>query len=134
MTGGRPIKRSWHLLAEGNDGPLIPSMAVEALVRRALDGQLAGARCACRVRELELDDYEGLFASKAIYSGIREDAFSGVMPLYARLLGASWKNCPSQSGLCTMSVSRHQQKDGQAWFVVPACWRGTSPNCRRSGA
>jgi len=37
---GRPARRSWHLLAEGRDGPLIPSMAVEALVRKALAGEM----------------------------------------------------------------------------------------------
>jgi hypothetical protein len=60
---GRPARRSWHLLAEADDGPLIPSMAVAALVHRAVEGRLppAGARAA--VRELELDDYERLFVS-----------------------------------------------------------------------
>ncbi|MGB5559148.1 MAG: saccharopine dehydrogenase NADP-binding domain-containing protein [Paracoccaceae bacterium] len=42
--GGRPVIRSWHLLAEGEDGPLIPSMAIEGLVRNALAGERAGAR------------------------------------------------------------------------------------------
>ena len=30
IAGGRPVERSWHLLAEGDDGPYIPSMAIEA--------------------------------------------------------------------------------------------------------
>ncbi len=33
------VKRSWHLLAEGSDGPLIPAMAVEALVLKTLAGK-----------------------------------------------------------------------------------------------
>src|SRR5262249_31409971 len=32
----RSVTRSWHLLAEGDDGPFIPSMAVESIVRRML--------------------------------------------------------------------------------------------------
>jgi hypothetical protein len=40
---GRPAKRSWHLLAEGSDGPLIPAMAVEALVRKTLAVRAAGS-------------------------------------------------------------------------------------------
>src|SRR5262249_1292755 len=36
---GAPIERSWHLLAEGDDGPLIPSMAAAAIIRRMLDGR-----------------------------------------------------------------------------------------------
>jgi hypothetical protein len=30
-AAGALVKRSWHMVAEGDDGPLIPSMAVEAL-------------------------------------------------------------------------------------------------------
>ena len=71
-AGGEPIERSWHLLAEGDDGPLIPSMAVEAIVRKLLDGAGAAARCAARDRELELADYERLFARRSIDTGVRE--------------------------------------------------------------
>src|SRR5260221_11017171 len=43
---GKPVERSWHLVAEGEDGPFIPSMAIAAIVRRGLDGRWpeAGAR------------------------------------------------------------------------------------------
>jgi len=46
MPSGVPIKRSWHMIAEGDDGPFIPSMAVEAIVRNALEKRLpqSGAR------------------------------------------------------------------------------------------
>src|SRR4029079_821777 len=59
-AAGVPAKSSWHLLAEGDDGPLVPSMAVEAIIRTALDGQppMPGARAS--VRDLELEDYERL--------------------------------------------------------------------------
>src|SRR3546814_7192520 len=29
VADGRTVERSWHLLAEGDDGPDIPSMAIE---------------------------------------------------------------------------------------------------------
>ena len=35
-ASGAPLTRAWHMLAEGDDGPLIPAMAVEAIVRNAL--------------------------------------------------------------------------------------------------
>ncbi|WP_072389051.1 SDR family oxidoreductase [Hyphomicrobium sp. CS1BSMeth3] len=91
---GTPLERSWHLLAEGADGPLIPSMAVEAIVRRVLDGHVPtpGARAA--VRELELDDYERLFERKTIYTGLRDDLAVEKGPLYARLLGPAWPALP----------------------------------------
>jgi hypothetical protein len=93
-AAGAPLKRSWHLIAEGNDGPLIPSMAVEALVRRTLAGRSppAGARAA--VRELEVGDYEKLFAGRTIYTGIRDETAMGAVQLYARVLGAAWHELP----------------------------------------
>jgi hypothetical protein len=47
---GAPVKRSWHMIAEKNDGPFIPSMAAEAIIRRRLDGRqpAAGGGCAAR--------------------------------------------------------------------------------------
>lgn len=94
---GAPVKRSWHLLAEGDDGPLIPSMAVEALVRKALDGHapVAGARAA--VGDLELADYEALFAAKTIHTGFRDDTDANPdRSLYAVLLGDAWQRLPEE--------------------------------------
>jgi len=94
-AGGAPIRRSWHLLAEGDDGPLIPSMAVEAIVRRALRGRppAPGAR-AC-LHDLELADYEALFARRAIRTGVRTDAPADAGPLYRRILGDAWRELPA---------------------------------------
>jgi hypothetical protein len=93
---GAPVRRSWHLVAEGDDGPLIPSMAVEALVRKALDGHapLPGARAA--VNDLELQDYEALFATRTIYTGFRNEPADKGRPLYAGLLGNAWQNLPEE--------------------------------------
>jgi hypothetical protein len=92
---GAPVKRSWHLLAEGGDGPLIPSMAVEALVRRALEARLPSPGARAAVRELELDDYQMLFANRTIHTGTRDDAPDGATPLYARMLGTAWDTLPA---------------------------------------
>ena len=50
---GEAVTRSWHLLAEGDEGPLIPSMAAQAIIQHCLNGQSPppGARSA--IRELE---------------------------------------------------------------------------------
>ena len=94
-TAHGPVVRSWHLLAEGDDGPLIPSMAVEALVRNALDGRPppAGARAA--TGDLELSDYERLFARRTIYTGERSSC-PDATPLYPRLVGSSWQTLPPE--------------------------------------
>jgi Saccharopine dehydrogenase NADP binding domain len=52
------LTRSWHLLAEGDDGPLIPSMAVEAIVRDVLEGRVPAAGARTRARCLRAIVYE----------------------------------------------------------------------------
>ena len=66
-----PVKRSWHLLAEGDDGPLIPSMAVEAIIRNALRGRAPAPGARAAVLELELEDYHQSF-------DLRNDIHRGV--------------------------------------------------------
>lgn len=93
---GSPIKRSWHLLAEGDDGPLIPSMAVEAIVRGALRGAAPrpGARPA--VRDLELDAYEKIFSTRTIHAGVRDETSRNTQPLYQRILGDAYSELPAE--------------------------------------
>jgi hypothetical protein len=93
-AAGGPMKRSWHLLADRDEGPLIPSMAVEAIVRKSLEGQRPppGARAA--VRDLEIEDYDRLFARRVIFTGMRDDTVDGPT-LYRRMLGASWNAVPA---------------------------------------
>jgi len=69
---GQARRRCWDLVAEGDDGPLIPSMAIAALVRRYLAGRrpMPGARPA--TGELGLADYEELFSTRTIYTGRRD--------------------------------------------------------------
>ena len=93
---GRSIVREWHLLAEGNDGPLIPCMAVEAVVRKWLAGAMPppGARTA--TSDVTLEDYEALFAKRTLHSGVRERALTQGQPLYQRTLGAAWDHLAPQ--------------------------------------
>lgn len=92
---GRAVIRSWHLLAEGDYGPLIPSMAAEAIIRKFLDGEKVAAGARSAATDLELSDYDALFARRTIVTGIREEvpSPSGV-PLYARVLGSAWNELP----------------------------------------
>lgn len=72
LIDGRKAVRSWHMLAEGSDGPLIPCMALLALVLRVAKGHepANGARPA--TSDLELEDYEALFAKRSIFTGQRQ--------------------------------------------------------------
>jgi hypothetical protein len=93
---GEPVRRSWHLLAVGDDGPLIPSMAIEAIVRKALSGTQPAPGARAAVRELELGDYEALFARRDIHVGTREDVPDRSTSLYQRILGSAWNDLPIQ--------------------------------------
>jgi hypothetical protein len=87
---GEPVVREWHLLAEGNDGPLIPSMAVEALVRKALDGKWPAAGARAATTDIELTDYEHLFSRRTIFTGVRERELASDRPMYQQVLGDAW--------------------------------------------
>jgi hypothetical protein len=94
-TAGERIERSWHLLAEGNDGPLIPSMAAEAIIRNCLAGRRPAPGARPAATDLELADYEPLFARRAISTGYRQGLpADDRAPLYRRLLGDAWNSLP----------------------------------------
>jgi hypothetical protein len=91
---GGELVREWHLLAEGDDGPLIPCMAVEAIVRKVLaeDAPAPGARTA--LHEVKLADYEALFAQRTIYTATRQRVPAAKLPLYQHMLGDAWQKLP----------------------------------------
>jgi hypothetical protein len=123
-SGGERIGRSWHLLAEGDDGPLIPSMAAAAIIRHCLAGRSPAVGARAAATDLELADYEPLFARRRISTGCWQElpatkALSGEacpgprsgvdfrfaaenastqqdngLSLYRRLLGEAWNLLP----------------------------------------
>ncbi len=92
-ANGRKIVRTWHLLAEGDTGPYIPSMAAEALIRKCATGAKppAGARAA----ELDLQDYARSFEKRNICTGFRTE-HDGNQPLYRQILGDAFEHLPKQ--------------------------------------
>lgn len=96
-AGLEAVDRSWHLIAEGDDGPFIPSMAAEALIRRCLAKKppKVGARAAAE--ELELSDYDKLFVRRSIATGVREETEATARQyLYRRVLGEAFDWLPRQ--------------------------------------
>jgi hypothetical protein len=63
-AAGQPVTRSWHLIAEGDDGPLIPSMAIEGIVRHLLDGRRPDPGARSGAGDLELEDYDSCSAAE----------------------------------------------------------------------
>jgi len=93
--GGEALARSWHLTAEGDDGPLIPSMAAAAVIRNCLADRRPASGARPAVSDLELSDYEPLFARRMIHTGFRQDSpVDACAPLYRRLLGDAWNALP----------------------------------------
>jgi hypothetical protein len=91
-AGGRNVERSWHLLAEGDDGPYIPSMAVEAIVRKLLAGVRPEPGARSGARALELTDYQSLFNGRRIFTGFRSPDTE--MPLFPKILGSAFSALP----------------------------------------
>ncbi|MBY5538436.1 DUF4166 domain-containing protein [Rhizobium leguminosarum] len=91
---GERLTSGWHLIAEGDDGPFIPVIGVEALVRRLLTGVRPenGARPAAG--ELQLADFEAAFGRFSITSGIRMENEAVPLPLYRQILGSAWEGLP----------------------------------------
>ncbi len=116
QNGGR-IERSWHLLAEGEDGPFIPSMAIQAIVLQILAGKIppVGARAA--TRELEVEDYEAIFERRRIYTGQRESKSDGDAPLYMRILGEAWDALPAPLAAMHNITAKEQRAEGVARVV-----------------
>jgi hypothetical protein len=89
-------RRSWHLVAEADDGPNIPAMPAAALVLRCLNGRRPqhGARPASA--ELELEDFTSLFGRFRIATGERVDEqTNSAMPVYESILGDAWQKLPA---------------------------------------
>ena len=92
---GSAVRRSWHMVAEGEDGPFIPSMACAAIIRRCLEGRRPAPGARAATGEIELADYEALFAARAIRTGTREQSeATHALPLYRRLLGDAYETLP----------------------------------------
>lgn len=91
---GKEAQLSWHLLAEGDDGPFIPSMAIEGIIRKSLAGDepQAGARAATAA--LDLADYDALFDGRAIFTGFRSEDNTSL--LYPQILGTAFEALPQR--------------------------------------
>ncbi|MGH0004232.1 saccharopine dehydrogenase family protein [Pseudovibrio ascidiaceicola] len=65
----RPVEQSWHMLAEGDDGPYIPSMAIELWPSKQLFGKFLQAKYPKQVQDLQL----GNWSWKTIVNSLKRD-------------------------------------------------------------
>ena len=78
---GRDVRATWSLVAEGGDGPVIPSLPALAILRRLAAGELAPGATPC-VGLLSLDAIEAEFLPYRIETQIRIES----VDLFARAL------------------------------------------------
>ena len=91
--GGRAVSKSWHLLAEGDTGPSVPAMAIDAIIRQCLAGQSPAPGARHAAGELTLDDFARGFAARGIVTGERRGQDRS-LPLYRRVLDRAWNQLP----------------------------------------
>jgi short subunit dehydrogenase-like uncharacterized protein len=90
-SGGLRLERRWTLIADQDDGPEIPSLAVPILLAKAAAGGLApGARDAGEL--LALDEYAASLAGLATVQEVVE--IPQPPPLYARVMGPAFDELP----------------------------------------
>jgi hypothetical protein len=89
------VARAWHLAAEGDDGPFIPSMGVAALMQRMLEGRAPAPGARACTADLELADYGPLFDARRIRHGVRDEGAVADQSLYRRVLASAWPMLPA---------------------------------------
>jgi saccharopine dehydrogenase-like NADP-dependent oxidoreductase len=115
---GQPVQLSWHLLAEGDDGPLIPSMAVALLVQAMRAGRTPAPGARAGIGALTLADYDTGFAGRTISTGWREDVAGSVYP---RTLGPVFADLPP------LLQRLHQPGARAVWAGSAEVSRGRNP-------
>ena len=85
---------AWHLLAEGDDGPYIPSMAAEIVIRQSLGGRHPEAGARPGTTAVSLSDYDKAFKGRKIHSGVRETSPRS-LPIFKQLLGDCYGELPA---------------------------------------
>jgi hypothetical protein len=90
-TGPRRLERRWTLIADKDDGPHIPTLAVPILLGKLAEGAIAhGARDGGTL--LELEDFAPSFAGLAVVQETVEIEQPG--PLYERVMGGLYSALP----------------------------------------
>ncbi|HXC57041.1 MAG TPA: DUF4166 domain-containing protein [Rhizomicrobium sp.] len=117
---GAPVERSWHLVAEGDDGPFVPAMAAAALVEKVLAGRAPAPGARAALDELTLADFAPYFAARQIRTGTRT-TMAAALPLYRRFFSDAWQTLPEQIRALHDGVARArglaEVERGRGWLA-----------------
>ena len=120
---GRPERRSWHLVAEGDDGPFIPSIAAAETIRNGLLRRWPAEGARPGDREMPLGEFERAFRRLDIHTGTRTGRDENGT-LYRRVLGEALDRLPA-----TVSAL-HSHAADHAYVGVATATRGSGPVAR----
>jgi hypothetical protein len=110
---------SWHLVAEGDHGPYVPTLPAVALVRKCLAGQSPKPGAFSGDQVVNLDDLEPEFAKLNIAYGMQSDDTK--LPVYEASLGEAYaKLSPAVQDL-------HRTADGRHFGGFCTITRGRNP-------
>lgn len=92
-SDGRPIRRTWTLVAEDGDGPFVPTLPALAMVKALADGHLRRPGAQACVGLLDLAAIEAEFRRFRIATRIETEQAAGPS-LFARALGDDFARLP----------------------------------------
>lgn len=117
------VTRSWHLIAEGDDGPFIPALAAVSIIRRYFNGENKTIRSGARpaLGALTLDDYNTMFSQFNIHTGTRDLPQSSDSPIFRQVLADAWKNLPAQIR-ALHEIDDHKSFAGRATVTRGDSW------------
>lgn len=91
---GQAVRARWSLVADAGIGPVVPTLAALALVRRLRDGELSFHGAGPCAGHLDLSDFEPDFRRLGIHTA--SDTLP-LLPLFARLLGPAFADLPCET-------------------------------------
>ncbi|MGJ8584304.1 MAG: SDR family oxidoreductase [Marinosulfonomonas sp.] len=94
LQNGTQVEQSWHLLAEGDNGPFIPSMGIAIIVQKCLRNAPPAVGVTKATQALTLSEYDALFKSRNISSGLRRTS-PIPEPLYRQVLDDAFQTLPA---------------------------------------
>lgn len=81
--------RSWHMIAEGDDGPRIPAIPSAVMIRKWLRGETVPSGARTAITDIALTDFDREFSRLRIAHGILDDTQAN-RNLYEEILGESY--------------------------------------------
>jgi saccharopine dehydrogenase-like NADP-dependent oxidoreductase len=106
IKNNTPHIKSWHIVAEGDDGPFIPAIPASIIIQKMLIGTLPERGAYSAMGVVSLADYETAFAGLNITSGFRTP---DPTTTYATILGPVIHRLPNTV------QDLHSLTDNQTW-------------------